>query len=93
MFINKVVCNKCGTEASTDDKYCRECGEAGRSKFHDDNKKPSITDWQDMVDKLKKPAVETRRCKTCGQIVSNYGHDCPGLFGYQTLSIRYQSEL
>lgn len=34
-----------------------------------------------MLDKLKKPPVETRRCKTCGQVFTNYGHDCTGLFG------------
>jgi hypothetical protein len=33
-----------------------------------------------MLDKLKKPITSTLRCKTCGKIVSNYGHDCSGLF-------------
>ena len=26
MFISKLVCDKCGTEVSTEDKFCRECG-------------------------------------------------------------------
>lgn len=30
MFISKLVCDKCGTEASTGDKFCGECGEIGR---------------------------------------------------------------
>lgn len=29
MFIVKLVCDKCGTEASTCDKFCRECGTKG----------------------------------------------------------------
>lgn len=29
MFIVKLVCDKCGTEASTCDKFCRECGAKG----------------------------------------------------------------
>ena len=84
MFVSKLVCDKCGTEASTTDKYCRECGEIGKSNLQDDSK-PNINDWQGML------AVETRRCKTCGQIVTNYGHDCPGLFGNDPfgISIRY----
>ena len=80
MFISKLVCDKCGTEASTGDKFCRECGEKGRPT----SSKPdgvSATDFQKILDKLKKPPVETRRCKTCGQVFTNYGHDCPGLFG------------
>ena len=80
MFISKLVCDKCGTEASTGDKFCRECGEKGVGT----RTKPectSSTDFQQMLDKLKKPPVETRICRTCGQIVSDYGHDCPGLFG------------
>ena len=80
MFISKLVCDKCGTEASTGDKFCRECGEKGVGT----RTKPectSSTDFQQMLDKLKKPPVETRICRTCGQIVSDYGHDCQGLFG------------
>lgn len=80
MFISKLICDKCGTEVSTEDKFCRECGEKGRPT----SSKPegvSVTDFQMILDKLKKPPVETRRCKTCGQIVSDYGHDCSGLFG------------
>ena len=79
MFISKLVCDKCGTEANTEDKFCRECGEKGRPTSKPDG--VSAADFQDMLYKLKKPPVETRRCKTCGQIVSDYGHDCPGLFG------------
>ena len=30
MFISKLVCDKCSTEASTSDKFCRECGTQGR---------------------------------------------------------------
>lgn len=80
MFISKLVCDKCGTEASTGDKFCRECGEKGRPS----NDKPTVvsaTDFQQMLDKLKKPPVETRRCRSCGKIITNYGHDCPGLGG------------
>ena len=80
MFINKLVCDKCGTEASTSDKFCRECGEKGRPS----SDKPtgvSATDFQQMLDKLKKPPVETRRCRSCGKIITNYGHDCSGLGG------------
>lgn len=79
MFISKLICDKCGTEASTGDKFCRECGEKGRPTSKPDG--VSIKDFQDMLDKLNKPPVETRRCKICGQIVSDYGHDCQGLFG------------
>ena len=80
MFISKLVCDKCGTEASTEDKFCRECGEKGRPTSKPDGS-ISAGDFQDMLDKLKKPPVETRRCKTCGQVFTNYGHDCTGLFG------------
>ena len=81
MFINKLVCDKCGTEASTGDKFCRECGEKGKPTSSKPDGSISASDFQDMLDKLKKPPVETRRCKTCGQVFTNYGHDCPGLFG------------
>ena len=64
MFISKLVCDKCGTEGSTSDKFCRECGTQGRP----------------LSSKLKKPVTSTLRCRSCGKIVSNYGHDCPGLF-------------
>ena len=80
MFISKLVCDKCGTEASTGDKFCRECGEKGGPTI-DKPTGVSAIDFQKILDKLKKPPVETRRCKTCGQIVSYYGHDCPGLGG------------
>ena len=80
MFISKLICDKCGTEASTGDKFCRECGEIGRPTSKPDGS-ISTGDFQDMLDKLKKPPVETRRCKTCGQVFTNYGHDCQGLFG------------
>lgn len=29
MFIVKLVCDKCGTQVSTEDKFCRECGTKG----------------------------------------------------------------
>ena len=79
MFISKLVCDKCGTEANAGDKFCRECGEKGSLTSKPDG--VSAIDFQKILDKLKKPPVETRRCKTCGKIVSNYGHDCQGLFG------------
>lgn len=31
MFIVKLVCDKCGTQVSTEDKFCRECGTKGTS--------------------------------------------------------------
>ena len=80
MFISKLVCDKCGTEASTSDKFCRECGAQGRPLSSKPDGSISASDFQDMLDKLKKPITSTLRCKTCGKIVSNYGHDCPGLF-------------
>lgn len=92
MFISKLVCDKCGTEAGTSDKFCRECGEKGRSKFFDDPQvsivRPSL---QEMVDKLKKPAAEQYTCKTCGQSFNKYSaHNCPGLFGPGTpIDIRW----
>ena len=33
-----------------------------------------------MLDKIKKPVTSTLRCRICGKIVSNYGHDCSGMF-------------
>ena len=80
MFISKLVCDKCGTEASTSDKFCRECGTQGRALCSTHGGSVSASDFQDMLDKLKKPVTSTLRCRTCGKIVSNYGHDCPGLF-------------
>jgi ribosomal protein L40E len=94
MLISKLVCDKCGTQASTGDKFCREWGEKGRPS---DNKPTvvSATDFQKMLDKLKKPPVETRRCRSCGKIVSNYGHDCSGLGGgfnpYNSIDTRWDT--
>lgn len=95
MFISKLVCDKCGTEASTGDKFCRECGEKGRPTSSNPDGSISASDFQDMLDKLKKPVTSTLRCKTCGKIISNYGHDCPGLFPreYPGIEIRYQSDV
>lgn len=80
MFISKLVCDKCGTEASTSDKFCRECGTQGRALSSKPDGSISASDFQDMLDKLKKPITSTLRCKTCGKIVSNYGHDCQEAF-------------
>ena len=80
MFISKLVCDKCGTEVSTGDKFCRECGTQGRSLGSTQGGSTSTSDFQDMLDKLKKPVTSTPRCKTCGKTISDYGHDCPGLF-------------
>ena len=79
MFISKLVCDKCGTEASTSDKFCRECGTQGRPLNSKPDGSISAKDFQDMLDKIKKPVTSTLRCRTCGKIVSNYGHECPGL--------------
>lgn len=64
MFINKLVCDKCGTEVSTGDKFCRECGEKGTSLGYDDIKKKFTQSM--MV-----------RCRTCGELFThNSLHAC-----------------
>ena len=80
MFVSKLVCNKCGTEAGTLDKYCRECGTAGTSRFKDES----------VLDKLCR---ESLRCKRCGKLVSQHtSHICSDTFTMdKAISIRYYS--
>lgn len=80
MFISKLVCDKCGTEVGALDKYCRECGTAGTTRFKDDN----------ALDKLAK---ESLICKGCGKLLSQYtNHMCLGPFTMdKAISIRYDS--
>lgn len=95
MFISKLVCDKCGTEASTRDKFCRECGKIGRSKFYDDGQSRPVTpSIQDMVDKFKIPSAEQYTCKSCGKAFNKYSaHQCEGLVSKGLdpgIEIRYQ---
>ena len=65
MFISKLVCDKCGTEADTTDNYCRSCGASGK-KIHDGSKLADLIDG-------------TSRCELCGKLVDKYGrHQCEG---------------
>ena len=95
-FISKLVCDKCGTEVSTSDKFCRECGERGRSKFYDEGKtRPVTPSLQDMLDKFKTPSVEMYICKSCGKVFNKYSsHQCEGLVpkGHPGIEVRYQWE-
>ena len=69
MFISKLVCDKCGTEADTTDNYCRSCG-ANRKKVHDGSK-------------LAELVTVTSKCKACGKVVDKYGqHQCEGGVSY-----------
>ena len=90
MFISKLVCDKCGTEANISDKFCRECGTQGRSLGSTQGGSVSAKDFHDMLDKLKKPVTSTLRCRTCGRVISKDGHACSGLIPVgKELEVRY----
>ena len=80
MFIVKLVCDKCGTQANTEDKFCRECGTKG---VPDTSKK--VID-EESFKKLKEDYEKATRvrCRTCGEL---YPHDkvhvCKGLIQKQ----------
>ena len=65
MFIVKLVCDKCGTEASTCDKFCRECGTKGTLG------KVSTPDDLEMV-RCRSCGEEFDKAKT---------HKCSGVLG------------
>lgn len=75
MFISKLVCDKCGTEASVSDKFCRECGTKGRLDF---NKELSGDEFKKLIEKAR-PDVGTLICRTCGEKMVGV-HACKGLF-------------
>lgn len=78
MFISKLVCDKCGTEASTSDKFCRECGTRGRIDFY---KSISADEFKKLIEKAR-PDIGVLTCRTCGEKMERSGiHTCKGLFG------------
>ena len=74
MFVNKLVCDKCGTEVNASDKYCKECGTAGYKDYVRAKEEFSIK--IDRLDEL----LKNYKCKSCGKVVLPYSnHMCPGL--------------
>lgn len=83
MFVNKLICDKCGTEVSASDKYCKECGTAGYKDYVKAKEEPSIK--IDRLDEL----LKNYKCKSCGKVLSPYSaHTCPGLV-YKPIDIRW----
>lgn len=81
MFISKLVCDKCGTEVSTDDKFCKECGEKGSSLSGLGNVGISADEFKKLIEK-DRPEIGTLTCRSCGEKMDKYGsHICKGLFG------------
>ena len=97
MFISKLICDKCGTEVTASDKYCKECGTAGYNEYVIDKE---VSDEDRLFDLWKKSQPKPYKkdkagissldesikepaiCKSCGKIVSSSGtHMCPGLRG------------
>ena len=79
MFIVKLVCDKCGTQANTEDKFCRECGTKGVPEL---SKKLDADEFTKLLEKHKKESGP--RCRTCGEIIQGYtGHVCKGLIQKQ----------
>ena len=78
MFISKLVCDKCGTEASTSDKFCRECGTRGRIDY---DRALSGDEFKKLIEKAR-PEIGVLTCRTCGEKMEGHGmHTCKGLFG------------
>lgn len=85
MFVNKLICDKCGTEVNASDKYCRECGTAGYKDYVRAKEEPKIK-LPNSLDELIK---ESARCKSCGKLLSPYSsHMCPGLV-HKPIDIRW----
>lgn len=79
MFIVKLVCDKCGTQVNTEDKFCRECGTKGVPEL---SKKLDADEFTKLLEKHKKESGP--RCRTCGEIIQGYtGHVCKGLIQKQ----------
>ena len=93
MFISKLVCDKCGTAAGTNDKFCRECGTKGTP---DKEKVLDAKKCSEILEQHKKEA--SPRCRTCGEVIQGYtGHVCKGLIQKQPSkfygdNIRYYGE-